>query len=170
MEPFKKKRMVQKIMSDESVKGLAEATVGKLKEIVETNTVIGEAITAPDGSVIIPVSKVNVGFGSGGVDFKTNPAPTGGPTLGGGCGGGVTITPVGFLVLSSNGSVKMLQVADKNQSLDRAMNVFPDILDQISQFLDKFKNKDKEKSENVEKSVSIKTDGESTEIDVDIEQ
>lgn len=129
-------------MGGENIRGLAEATVGKLKDIVESSTVIGEAITTPDGSVIIPVSKVNVGFGSGGVDFKNPPEPKGGPALGGGCGGGVTITPVAFLVVSSNGSVKMLQVADKNQSLDRAMNTFPDIINQISQFIEGFKNKD----------------------------
>lgn len=167
-------------MAEENVRGLAEATVGKLKEIVETNTVIGDAITAPDGSVVIPVSKVNVGFGSGGVDFKNNPDPAGGPSLGGGCGGGVTITPVGFLVLSANGNVKMLQVADKNQSVDRAMNVFPDILDQISKFIDSLKNRGKDQSDNdtdadtntadtagEDADITVTTNGDITSIDIE---
>lgn len=159
-------------MAEGNITGMAEAAIGKLKEIVESNTVIGEAITSPDGSVVIPVSKVNVGFGSGGVDFKNSPDPAGGPSLGGGCGGGVTITPVGFLVLSSNGSVKMLQVAEKNQSIDRAMNVFPDILEQISNFIEKLKNKGKEKEDTVidgEETVAIKTDEKTADIEIEVE-
>ena len=53
------------------IEGVMETAMRNLKEMVDVNTVVGDAITTPDGTVIIPVSKVNMGFASGGSDFTT---------------------------------------------------------------------------------------------------
>ncbi|MCI7084590.1 sporulation protein YtfJ, partial [bacterium] len=58
-------------MSDHPINGLMQTTMQKIKEMVDVNTIVGDPITSPDGTIIIPVSKVSYGFASGGSDFPT---------------------------------------------------------------------------------------------------
>ena len=106
---------------------------GKIKEMVDVNTIIGDPIQTPEGVTIIPVSKVKVGFAGGGSDF----APKGYPAnkdnaFGGGSGAGVTITPVAFLVIKGE-AVRVLPVAEPAaNSVERLIEMLPDLIDQIS--------------------------------------
>lgn len=112
-----------------------ESTIQKLKEMVDVNSVIGQPITTPDGTTIIPVSKVSVGIGGGGSDFAKN-AGTGEPPFGGGLGAGVRVMPICFLVVK-DGNVRMLPVAQPaNTTADRIVEMVPDTLDKISSFID----------------------------------
>ena len=76
---------------------MMSVTLQKIKEMVDVNTIVGQAITAPDGTTIIPVSKLSFGFGSGGSDFDGRNSNQ---NFGGGSGAGVHISPVAFLVVS----------------------------------------------------------------------
>ncbi|NLD88412.1 MAG: sporulation protein YtfJ [Clostridiales bacterium] len=131
-------------MSENAKQPLSEIvgiTMEKIREMVDVNTIIGTPITAPDGTMIIPVSKVSFGFGSGGSSFGGNKTPTSEApvSFGGGAGAGVTISPIGFLTISE-GNVKMISVsAPPSNSVDRIVEMVPDVLDKIAAVLDKKK-------------------------------
>lgn len=116
------------------VPNMLEATLQKMREMIDANTVVGSPITTPDGTTIIPVSKISVGFGGGGSDFHSQ--NQGNNPFGGGAGGGVKVTPVAFLVIQ-DGSVRMLPVAQPaNTTADRLVEMIPDTLDKFSAFID----------------------------------
>ncbi len=118
----------------EKVNSLLETTVEKIKSVVDVNTVIGDQIITPDGTVIIPISRVNYGFAAGGSDL---PSKTPG-LFGGGSGAGVTITPIAFLSVS-NGNVRVIQVEPFISSVDRAIQTAPDVIDKITSLFKKDK-------------------------------
>lgn len=119
-----------------SIENLMDSTLSKLKEIVNADTIIGESINTPGGTVVIPVSKVSYGFASGGSDLCSS--KTDKNLFGGGNGAGVSISPVAFLVISGN-DVKLLQIESFSSSLDRVISMAPDVIDKISKFLKKKK-------------------------------
>ena len=110
------------------------SSLAKLKDMVDVNTIIGDPIQTPEGVLIIPVSKVSVGFGGGGSDFVNK---SGGENpFGGGVGGGVKVTPICFLIVK-DGNVRMMPVAaPANTTADRIVEMVPDTLDKISAFID----------------------------------
>ena len=111
----------------------------KIREMIDANTVMGTPVTTPDGTTIIPISKVSIGFGGGGSDFATN---KGNNPFGGGAGGGVKVTPVAFIVVSE-GNVRMLPVAQAaNTTADRLVEMIPDTLDKVSAFIDSHTKKE----------------------------
>lgn len=117
-------------MGEHPIEGMMNTTLEKIKEMVDINTIVGDPITSPDGSIIIPVSKISYGFASGGSDFP-NKAQTDKEFFGGGTGAGVSISPVAFITIC-NGSVKMLQIDPYNNSADRIIGMFPEVVDKIS--------------------------------------
>lgn len=108
------------------------STMAKIKDMIDVNTVIGDPITTPDGVTIIPVTKVSIGYGSGGSDFATKNTPANRDnSFGGGAGGSVKITPIAFLIIR-DGNVRMLPVAEPaSTSMDRLIEQVPDLLDRI---------------------------------------
>lgn len=125
-------------MSEKNLEGMINISLEKVKGMVDSNSVIGAPILTPDGTTIIPVSKVNVGFACGGSDF---PSASPKEMFGGGTGGGVTIQPVAFLVIKGE-SVRMIQLADKNNVVERVANMVPDAIDTLSGFINKKKADD----------------------------
>ena len=125
-----------------SLPNMLENTIAKIRDMVDVNSVVGEPITTPDGVTIIPVSKVSVGFGGGGSDFVSKNANKQDNPFGGGAGGGVKITPIAFLIVK-DGSVRMLPVAaPANTTADRLVEMVPDVLDKVSNFIDNHTKKD----------------------------
>ena len=122
-----------------SVPNMMEGMLHKIREMIDANTVMGNPVTTPDGTTIIPISKVSIGFGGGGSDFATN---KGGNPFGGGAGGGVKVTPVAVIVVSE-GNVRMLPVAQAaNTTADRLVEMIPDTLDKVSAFIDSHTKKE----------------------------
>lgn len=115
-------------MSDR-IEGMMSCAVGKMREIIDADTIIGKTITTSDGTVIIPVSKVSYGLAAGGSDFAL-PKCSDKELFGGGNGVGVSIVPVAFLVVSGS-DVKLLQVESFHGSLDRIISMTPEIVDKI---------------------------------------
>ena len=109
------------------------ASLDNLRKLVDVNTIIGEAITTADGTTIIPISKVSFGFVTGGSELPTSKPKT---PFGGGSGGGVTIQPICFLVVSK-GDVKILQVQTADNTADRMVNMVPGVIDKISGMIKK---------------------------------
>lgn len=114
---------------------MLENTMAKIREMVDSNSVVGEPIAAGDGVTIVPISKISIGFGGGGSDFHKKTHEQESP-FGGGVGAGVKVTPVAFLVIK-DGSVRMLPVAaPANTTADRIVEMVPDTLDKIASFID----------------------------------
>ncbi len=122
-------------MANQSIQEILATSMGKLRELVDANTVIGQAITTADGTTIIPVSKVAFGFGSGGSDFASKQPKD---LFGGGSGGGVSVQPVAFLVIR-DGDVKLLQM--NGDSLERLTNAIPEAVEKLSSIISKNKEK-----------------------------
>lgn len=117
-------------MSDNKVNNLMDVTMDKIKKMVDVNTIIGDPITTPDGTTIIPISRVSYGFASGGSDLPSKSQPASG-LFAGGSGASVGISPIAFLAVS-NGNVKVLQIEPYVSPVDRALEKIPDIVDKIS--------------------------------------
>jgi len=101
------------------------ATMDKIREMVDVNTVIGQPINTPDGLTIIPISKVSFGFGAGGSDFSTN-------NFGGGVGAGAKITPIAFLLISG-GNARVISIPQGDiTSFDKLIDAAPDLIDKIT--------------------------------------
>lgn len=116
-------------------------SMGKIRDMVDVNTVIGDPITTPDGVTLIPITKVSIGYGGGGSDFPTSAASNRDNAFGGGAGAGVKITPMAFLVIRGE-SVRMLPVAEPaSTSVDRIIELVPDILDRVEDMLRGLKEK-----------------------------
>ena len=111
------------------IQGMMGTAMQKIREMIDVNTIIGDPITTPDGTVIIPVSKVSFGFGSGGSDWPNK--NTAKDLFGGGAGAGISINPLAFLVVS-NGDVKLLQMSLSFNTADKMVNMVPDVIDKIS--------------------------------------
>jgi sporulation protein YtfJ len=106
---------------------ILNTSLENLKKLVDVDTVVGKPITTPEGTVIIPVSKVTFGFGAGGGDIPTT---KGGSPFGGGSGGATTITPLAFLVITQ-GRVELLNIAAPHNTLDRAVDMVPGLIDKV---------------------------------------
>ncbi|MBP2241408.1 sporulation protein YtfJ [Cytobacillus eiseniae] len=142
-------------MSDHPIQGLMTTAMENLKEMIDVNTIIGDPVETPDGSVILTVSKVGFGFAAGGSEFKldgqSNSGSQGqgqgqgqssGHPFGGGSGGGVSITPIAFLIVNSN-EVKMVHLDESTHLYERILDLAPQAVDKIQQMFDK-KNKQKD--------------------------
>ena len=141
-------------MENHPIEGLMLTAMNSIESMIDVNTIIGEPIETPNNIVIIPISKVSFGFAAGGSEFK-------GETIdeytkrdkdekvqyrlpfGGGSGAGVTINPVGFVVVG-NGMVKFIAVGQPTAT-DKLVDYMPEALDKIQGFFNKTGKKAEQK-------------------------
>lgn len=149
-------------MSEHPIEGLMTTAMNSIQDMVDVNTIVGEAIEVSDNIVIIPISKVSFGFASGGSEFK-------GETIdeykkvekeeqiqyrlpfGGGAGAGVSINPVAFLVIQSN-NVKLMPV-NHSSSIDKLLDYVPDLIERSNNMMNKIVNSKKEQTERILKEM-----------------
>lgn len=125
------------------LESLMGTTIEKIKQMVDVNTVIGTPVSSPDGTVIVPVSKVTYGFASGGSSFVAKSSPEK-DLFGGGTGAGVSVNPIAFIVISK-GDAKVLSIDTPNSTVaEKAIAMAPDVIDKITSM---FSNKKEEKDE-----------------------
>ncbi|USK59092.1 GerW family sporulation protein [Peribacillus asahii] len=134
-------------MSDHPIQGLMTAAMENLKEMVDVNTIIGDPVETPDGSVILTVSKVGFGFAAGGSEFTLDNNGQGQQgsskqPFGGGSGGGVSITPIAFLIVGSSG-VKMIHLDEGTHLLEKMLDLAPQVVDKIQSMMSKNDSKAK---------------------------
>lgn len=122
-------------MTEKSAGAILSTTIEKVRDLVDTKTIIGEAIYAEGGITIIPVSKVTYGFASGGADF---PSKNEKELFGGGGGAGVTITPVAFLVIN-DGEVTLKHITAYDNAAERVVNLVPEMFDKVTGLVKKTK-------------------------------
>ncbi|HHV72687.1 MAG TPA: sporulation protein YtfJ [Clostridia bacterium] len=121
-------------MNEHPIQGLMKTAMESIKDMIDVNTIVGDAVETQDGSVIIPVSKVGFGFAAGGGNTPTpekSDKAEGENTMpfAGGSGAGVSISPVGFLVVGQ-GNIKMLPV-NNTILYDRILDLIPQVIEQI---------------------------------------
>ena len=116
---------------------MIKASLDGIKDFTDVDTVFGKAITTPSGVTIIPVSKVSVGFATGGVDFYEK-RPLSPANFGGGSGTGVSISPVAFLTVGKNAEINLIPIgkSDSGNIVDRAC----DLIENSPSIIEKIKN------------------------------
>lgn len=135
-------------MAEHPIEGLMTTAMESIKEMVDVNTIVGDAVQSPDGTVIIPISRVAFGFAAGGGEYKQacnddeeensrgeNADATGRFPFAGGSGAGVSINPVAFMVVG-NGQIKLLPV-NINSSVDKILDIIPEILGKVEDSIKK---------------------------------
>lgn len=116
-------------MDNHPINNMIETAMQKIREMSQSDTVVGEPVQLPNGVTAIPVCKVTVGFASGGADL---PYKGEGKAFGGGAGGGVTVTPIAFLATSKDG-VKLLQLDTIGTTADNIVRAVPEVIDKIGE-------------------------------------
>lgn len=119
-------------MSENNIKGIMDTTMDKLHAMVNADTIVGTPLKVGD-ITLFPVSKVSFGLATGGSDF---PSKNGSGLFGGGGGAGVTITPVSFVAVSGE-SIRVLPITNEMTSLDKAINMAPELIDKVKSLFNK---------------------------------
>jgi len=147
-------------MSEHPIQGLMSTAMQSIKDMVDVNTIVGDAVQSPDGTVIIPISKVTFGFAAGGSEFKgdiededsrderENSKNGLRMPFGGGSGAGVSIVPIAFLVVNQE-NIKLMPV-NFNTSLDKFLDFIPEMVEKIN--------------DSVKKKICMKKEAKSSEV------
>ena len=122
-------------MAEHPIQGLMNVTMDKIRQMADSNTIIGKPIKTDDGTTILPVSRISFGFASAGTDFDGKNAANK-DLFGGGSGAGVNIQPVAFLVIK-DGCVRTIQLTDGSNSVDRALAMLPELVEKVSALVSK---------------------------------
>lgn len=124
------------------IEGLMSVAMENIKKMVDVNTIVGDPVVTPDGTTVIPISRVSFGFGAGGSEFSANPAnkEITDKMFGGGSGGGASVKPVAFLVITKD-NVRILPVTNTLSTVDRVVDMIPDALGKFNSLLGGFSKK-----------------------------
>jgi len=132
-------------MKETPVNNLMETTIKRMREMVDTSTIIGEPIVSGN-TTLIPVSKVTYGFTGGGTDL---PSKQNQELFGGAGGGGISITPIAFIVVE-NGKTRMMQINNYSSSADRAIAMIPELVDKLTELITSNKKEEAPEEETAE--------------------
>lgn len=126
------------------IENIMQVTMNEIKQMVDVNTIVGDPIVTPDGSTILPVSKVSFGFVTGGGEYGNKKTAQGEDRhpFGGGGGAGITISPIAFLIVK-NEDVKLLTV-DHSNTYETLMDKIPQILTQVKRIFEQSRQEKKE--------------------------
>lgn len=125
------------------IQEIIKESLENIRTIIDANTVIGTPMETSNGVTIIPVSKISMGFASGGLDFDGKAPASAGKNFGGGGGTGLSVQPVGFLVITHEGRVEMVNVGqsapkDTIEQIADLLERTPDIVYRFKMIFDKF--------------------------------
>lgn len=145
-------------MTEHPIKGLMETAMSSIKEMVDVNTIVGSAVNAPDGSIIIPISKVSFGFGAGGSEFgeRSKIPADANANFGGGSGGGAVIEPVAFMVVGQ-GQIRLMPMDKETSPVEDIIEKVPTLIDKVAEFFKK-KDKNEEKAEPIYTAETVNED------------
>ena len=130
-------------MAEHPIEGLMKTAMESIKEMVDVNTIVGDAVQSPDGTVIIPISRVAFGFAAGGGEYSSSAGGKGSEDesvdnkypFAGGSGAGVSINPVAFMVVGQ-GQMKLLPVS-VNSSVSKLLDLVPELMEKVNEALKK---------------------------------
>ncbi len=126
-------------MGEHPINNLMSTVMENIKGMIDVNTIIGDPVETSNGTMIIPISKVGFGFAAGGSDIPTK--NDGDKPFGGGSGAGVSISPIGFLVVTAD-QIKMVPVSSGNTPIDKLVDYIPVAIEKVNGMIKK--NKDEE--------------------------
>ena len=113
---------------------LMQTTMENVRNILKVDTVVGDPIYTPDGITLVPISRISLGFGGGGIELNMKNA-NGNRPFGGGNATGVKIEPIGFLVIK-DGSIRMVNVTPPaSNTVDRLIDMVPQVMDRVDEFI-----------------------------------
>ena len=114
--------------NENKIPEIIKSSLENVRSLVDANTVVGEPIITNAGTTIIPISKISVGVATGGVDYSAKTEAAKPQNFGGGGGTGLSVAPIGFLIIDGEGEVEFINVASKGK---------PDPVDQIADFVER---------------------------------
>lgn len=127
------------------IEGLMTTAMQSIKDMVDVNTIVGDAVQAPDGTVIIPISRVTFGFAAGGGEYRKSgdvdettqleQENTSRFPFAGGSGAGVSIHPVAFMVVGQE-QIRLLPVG-MNTSIERIIDLIPEVFKKTEEVIKK---------------------------------
>lgn len=118
----------------DALRDLMHTSMSKIRDMIDSNAIIGQPIATPDGVTLIPISRMSFGFGCGGGDYGKQA-----PKFGGASTAGVRVEPVAFLVIK-DGITRVLPVAvPAMTTVDRVIDMVPEVMDRVENFIDKRK-------------------------------
>ncbi len=131
-------------MNENKLNDIIQTSMENIRSMVDSNTVIGTPITTANGTVVIPVSKVFVGFASGGIDYRDKNAEKAAEksvhnNFGGGGGTGLTVSPVGFLIVSPSGAVELLNVNEPTKDKGDPISQIVGLLERSPELIERLK-------------------------------
>ncbi len=157
--------------ADNKLQDIIKTSLESIRTVVDADTVIGKPIETPNGTTVIPVSRVSVGFASGGLDYNGKHHENGkAPNFGGGGGTGMSVVPVGFLVCDATGGVSFISTEGSNckdpicqvaELIDKA----PSAIEKIKDTLGKFVKKKKKNTDDEVEVTDLETPDETTQDD-----
>lgn len=116
------------------LEGLMSTSMEKIRELVDVDTIIGKPISSPDGTTIIPISKVSFGFVSGGSDIPSNSPKE---VFAGGAGAGISIKPQAFIVINKEGDAKILELGGKSSPIEGIIDSAPELIAKLKNMFGK---------------------------------
>lgn len=122
-------------LSEHPIEALMRTTMDSIKQMVDVNTIVGDAVETVDGTVIIPISRVAFGFASGGGEYQVQDGNEkggqggGGMPFAGGAGAGVSVQPVAFMVVGKE-HIKLLP-ANSSGMVERIIEMSPQIIEEL---------------------------------------
>ncbi len=123
-------------MAESKMSDMIRASLDGIRDFADVDTVFGKAITTAGGITVIPVSKISIGFATGGLDFHSK-RPISPTNFGGGSGTGVSITPVAFLTVGKNSEINLIQIPSSEKgAIDKAL----ELIENSPALLEKLKN------------------------------
>ena len=132
-----------------SIKNLKETTLESIKSSIDANTIVGDPIKT-DTTVVIPISKVTVGFGIGGGEYSKGYTETKSKkqekvqqqddtNFAGGSAGAISMQPVAFVVVE-NGETRLMSLDDNVNIVDNILAITPKVIEKIQKLTQKNNN------------------------------
>ena len=140
--------------SENKLQEVVQSTLAQIRNMIDANTVIGTPVETKSGTTIIPISKVALGFATGGLDYndKTGGAAGKPQNFGAGGGTGITVQPIGMLCINKDGDVELINIGVKNptdpmEQLSDIIDRSPEIIAKIKALFAKEKSEDEQEDE-----------------------
>ena len=117
---------------------MLDSSMENIRKMVDANTVVGNPITTPDGTTVLPIARIKLGYAGGGSEFTTKNASSSNP-YGGGTGASVSVTPVAFLICKESGCRVLPIPEPASSTADRIIELIPDIADKVWKLIEEKK-------------------------------
>lgn len=117
------------------IREILDTAIKNIKNLADVNTIVGAPILTTDGTTVVPVSRLSVGFASGGSDFATKEQSARDKTcFGGGGGAGMSITPVAFLLVTPSGDVRLMPVSEESSTASKILDLLPELMEKAKDY------------------------------------